>query len=122
MDSFNIRYDDLLFDVVEMFPDFTMRLRQGRKNHKIEMAADVHSAFNIAWYAFAHMVADVAPPADTDPNYDFSQSSILTRMACGDYFVRHSSRQRYRNSPNYQEARNNRKARAYDKRKKAGDT
>lgn len=122
MDSFNKEYDDLLFNVVEMFPDFTMRLRQDRRNHKIEMAADVYSVFDIAWYAFAQMIADVAPPADIDPNYDFSQGSILTCMACSNYFVRHSSRQRYCNNPDCQAARNNRKARAYYKRKKADET
>ncbi len=50
--------------------------------------------------------------------YMFSQSSILTCMACGEYFVRHSSRQQYCSNPNCQAERNNRKARAYYKRKK----
>lgn len=119
---FDEEYDDLLFNLLEMFPDFKLRLKQDRKTHKAELAADINTVFDIAWYAFARMVADVAPPADVDPDYEFSQGSILTCMACGNYFVRHSSRQRYCNNPDCQAARNNRKARAYYKRKKADET
>ena len=70
------------------------------------------SVFDIARYAFARMVADVAPPADVDMDYDFSQSSILTCMCCGEYFIRNSICQRYCDNPNC-------KVRAYYKRKKA---
>lgn len=113
-----VDYDNRVFDLTEMFPDIRMRLKQNRKTHKIEMGAEVHSVFDIAWYAFARMVASIAPPADPDPDYMFSQGSILTCMACGEYFVRHSSRQRYCSNPNCQAERNNRKARAYYQRKK----
>lgn len=113
--------DARVFDMLEMFPDFKMRVKQDRKTYKIEMGADIHSVFDIAWYSFARMVSDVAPPADTDPNYMFSQGTILTCMACRRYFVRHSSCQRYCDNPNCQAERNNRKARAYYKRKKAAE-
>ena len=93
-------------------------LQNGVLLHKIEMGAEVHSVFDIAWYAFARLAANVAPPADQDPDYMFSRGSILTCMACGEYFVRHSSRQRYCDNPNCQAERNNRKARAYYERKK----
>ena len=112
-------YDSRVFDLIEMFPDIRMRLKQNKKTHKIEMGAEVHSVFDIAWYAFARLVANVAPPVDQDPDYMFSSGSILTCMACGNYFVRHSSRQRYCDNPNCQAERNNRKARAYYMRKKA---
>lgn len=54
-----------------------MRVKLDRKTHKAEMCADTHSVFDIAWYAFARMVADVAPPADIDMDYEFSQGSIF---------------------------------------------
>ncbi len=62
------------------------------------------------------MVADVAPPADVDMDYEFSQGSILTCMCCGEYFVRHSSHQQYCDNPNCKAKRNNHKARAYYKK------
>ena len=117
----NVRedYDELIFHLVDMFPDFRMRLKQDPKTHKIELTADIDSVFDIAWYTFARLVADVAPPVDTDLRYEFSQGSILTCMACGEYFVRHSSRQRYCDNPACQAERNKRKSRAYYQRKKA---
>lgn len=116
---FNTNYDELVFNLFEMFPDFKLRLKQNSKTHKAEMCAEIHSVFDIAWYTFARMVADVAPPADADLNYMYSQGSVLTCMCCGEYFVRHSSRQRYCDNPDCKAERNNRKARAYYKRKKA---
>lgn len=119
LEHFNADYDDRIFDALKMFPDFKMRVKQDKKTHKTEMCAEIHSVFDIAWYAFARIVADVAPPADVDMDYMFSQGSILTCMCCGGYFVRHSSRQRYCDNPDCKAERNNRKARAYYKRKKA---
>ena len=106
-------------EIIYMFPDFRLCLKLNGKTGKVEMGADIRNVFDIAWYTFARMVADIAPPQDTDPNYMYPQGSILTCMACGVYFVRHSSRQRYCDNPNCQAERNNRKARAYYKRKKA---
>ena len=119
LEHFNADYNDRVFDLLEMFPDFKLRVKQNPKTHKAEMMAEIHSVFDIAWYSFARMVADVAPPADDDLNYMFSQGSILTCMCCGEYFVRHSSRQRYCDNPDCKADRNNRKSRAYYKRKKA---
>lgn len=113
------KYDILMEGLITLFPAVKMNLKQNKRSKRIEMGAEVHSVFDIAWYSFARMVATVAPPADTDPDYVFSQGSVLTCMGCGEYFVRHSSRQRYCDNPNCQAERNNRKARAYYMRKKA---
>ena len=66
-------------------------------------------------------LAYVAPPVDKDMDYFESQGSILTYMACGEYFVRYSSRQRYCNNPNWQAEWNNQKARTYYERKKSSE-
>ncbi len=105
-------------DVLETFQDIRIRLHKNKKTGKIEMGADVKSVFDIAWYTFARLVADVAPPIDEDLNYFESQGSVLTCMTCGEYFVRHSSRQRYCDNPNCKRERNNQKAGAYHERKK----
>lgn len=119
--SVNEDYDELIFHLTDLFPDFRLRLKQDQKTHKIELVADIDSVFDIAWYTFARLVATVAPPVDTDLRYEYSQGSILTCMACGEYFVRHSSRQRYCDSLDCQAERNKRKARAYYQRKKAAE-
>ena len=76
-----------------MFPDFRMRLKLDKKTGKVMFGADVQSVFDIAWYTFSRIVADVAPPVDEDLDYFESQGSILSYLACGKYFVRRSSRQ-----------------------------
>ena len=66
-----------------------MRVKLDRKTHKAEMCAGTHSVFDIAWYAFARMVADVAPPADIDMDYEFSQGSISIYIRNVHIFVIH---------------------------------
>lgn len=111
-------YNELVFNLLDMFPDFRMRVKQDENTHKVQMVADIDSVFDIAWYTFARMVSDVAPPADTDMEYVHSQGSILTCMSCGRYFVRHSSRQLYCNDPSCRDQRNRVKANAYHARER----
>lgn len=98
--------------LIDLFPDFRMRLKMNRRSKKIEYGADVYSVFDICWYAFGRLVADVAPPADYGIDDEFSQASILSCLACGSYFLRRSSRQRYCQSWECQAERNRRNRRA----------
>ena len=98
--------------LIDLFPDFRMRLKMNRRSKKIEYGADVHSVFDICWYAFGRLVADVAPSADYGIDDEFSQASILSCLACGSYFLRRSSRQRYCQSWDCQAERNRRNRRA----------
>ena len=114
-------YDDRIMQLIDMFPDFRMRLKLNKKTGKVMYGADVQSVFDICWYTFSRIVADVAPPIDTDPGYIYSQASILSCLACGKYFVRHSSRQLYCSSWDCQAERNRRNRRASYARKKAAE-
>lgn len=114
-------YKDLIFKVIDMFPDFRMRLKLDKKSGKVMFPADVQAVFDIAWYTFSRIVADVAPPIDEDPDYMYSQGSILSCLACGKYFVRHSSRQLYCNSWDCQAERNRKNRRASYARKKSSE-
>ena len=112
-------YNDLIFKVIDMFPDFRMRLKLDKKTGKVMFGADVQSVFDICWYTFSRIVADVAPPVDEDLDYFESQGSILSCLACGKYFVRRSSRQLYCDSWDCQAERNRKNRRASYARKKA---
>jgi hypothetical protein len=114
-------YDDRIMQMIDMFPDFRMRLKLDKKSGKMMFGADVKSVFDICWYTFSRIVADVAPPVDEDPDYMYSQGSILSCLACGKYFVRHSSRQLYCDSWDCQAERNRRNRRASYARKKAAE-
>jgi hypothetical protein len=120
IDFFNELSDNLRCEFLYVvFPDFRMRLKLDKKTGKVMYGADIQSVFDICWYTFSRMVADVAPPADEDLNYFESQGSILSCLACGKYFVRHSSRQLYCNNWDCQAERNRRNRRASYARKKA---
>ena len=115
-------YNDLIFKVIDMFPDFRMRLKLDKKTGKVMFGADVQSVFDICWYTFSRIVADVAPPVDEDLDYFESQGSILSCLACGKYFVRRSSRQLYCDSWDCQAERNRKNRRASYARKKAAES
>lgn len=110
-------YKELTAKLLDLFPDFNMRLRTDSKG-KVLYAADVKSVFDIAWYTFARMVADVSAPIDESLDYMFYQGSVLSCLACGEYFVRHSSRQLYCDSPLCQAERNRKNRRNSYARKK----
>lgn len=97
-------YNKLQQQVIDLFPDFRMRLKINPRNQKIEYGADVHSVFDICWYTFARMLAQESAPIDRGDEY--CEGSILSCMACGEFFVRHSSRQRYCQKWDCQAARN----------------
>jgi len=112
-------YKEHISRVIGMMPDFHMRLKVDNKNGTVKFGADINSVFDICWYRFARMVADVTPPADKSMDYMESTGSVLSCLCCGNYFVRHSGRQLYCDNSDCQAERNNRKSRAYYARKKA---
>lgn len=59
-------YDVLMSKLLDLLPDFRMRLNIDKKSHKVMFGADIQSIFDIAWYTFARMTADIAPPFDDD--------------------------------------------------------
>ena len=52
-------------DLIDVFPDFRMRLKLNPRTKKIEYGADVTSVFDICWYTFGCLATDIAPPMDT---------------------------------------------------------
>ena len=99
-------HDNHIDMLLGLFPDFRMRLRVDGLTHRIMYGADISSVFDIAWYTFARMIADDAPPVDVDLDYLTSQGSILFCLCCGKPFIRHSSRQLYCSDPDCQAHRN----------------
>lgn len=117
VDKVMVDYDDHITTLLGLFPDFRMRLKLDDKTRRIMYGADINSVFDIAWYTFARMLADDAPPVDDDLDYITTQGSILFCLCCGKPFIRRSSRQLYCSSPDCQAYRNrkNRKA-SYDRK------
>ncbi|MDY6212377.1 hypothetical protein [Hornefia butyriciproducens] len=113
--------DDHSQRVIDIMPDFRMRLKFDKETGKIMYGADVRSVFDICWYTLSRIIADVAPPVDEDLNYLYSQGKILSCLCCGEFFIRRSGRQLYCNKPDCHAERNRKNRRASYARKKAAE-
>ena len=112
LQKLNTDREERMMQLVNLFPDFRMHLKMNPRTKKIEYGADVTSVFDICWYTFGRLAADIAPPMDVGFDDEFPQGSILHCLACGNLFLRRSSRQRYCQSPDCQAERNRRNRRA----------
>ena len=110
--------DYLQNTLLSLFPEFKLKLKSNPRSKRIVYAADVQSIFDICWYTLSRMVADDAPALDVDDEHLFSQGSILSCLCCGEFFIRHGSRQKYCGSENCEAERNRKKAKANYIRKK----
>lgn len=92
-------YEELQEKLVDMFPDFRIRLKVNPKTRKMVFAADVHSVFDICWYTFARKLSeDVVPDEigrrlkDTDVYDNENEGVVMSCPFCGEAFVRRNNR------------------------------
>ena len=52
--------------MIDMFPDFRMRLKQYKKTGKVMFGADILSVFDICGYTYSRIVGDVALSIDQE--------------------------------------------------------
>ena len=97
-------YEELRDKLIDMIPDFRLRLKVNHKRNRVVLAADIHSVFDIAWYTLAKKVCEDAQPLIKQ---DLEQLDILENPVlllcpiCGQAFVRKGkgSRRKYCGSP-----------------------
>ena len=75
-------YDDyyILRDkLVDMMPDFRMRLKVNRKKNIVVLAADIHSVFDIAWYTLAKKISELPLPdyKEKEEEYDSCDKPVI---------------------------------------------
>ena len=84
-------YEELRDRLIDMIPDFRMRLKVNHKKNRVVLAADIHSVFDIAWYTLAKEICEDPLPklknalAELDSN---ERPVILTCPICGNAFLR----------------------------------
>ena len=84
-------YAELRDKLIDMIPDFRMRLKVNLKKTRVVLAADIHSVFDIAWFTLAKKICE-----DSMPNLKKAMSSldqnerpvVLSCLVCGKAFVR----------------------------------
>ena len=97
-------YEELRDKLIDMIPDFRLRLKVNHKSNRVVLAADIHSVFDIAWYTLAKKVCEDAQPLIKQ---DLEQLDILENPVlrlcpiCGQAFVckGKGSRRKYCGSP-----------------------
>jgi hypothetical protein len=122
-------YDDyyILRDkLVDMMPDFRMRLKVNRKKNIVVLAADIHSVFDIAWYTLAKKISELPLPdyKEKEEEYDSCDKPvILICPICGNAFVRvgKANRKIYCGSPECNKRRRAQNTRNCRKRQKIAE-
>lgn len=74
--------------LMEMIPDFRMRLKLDPKTNKVVFAADVHSVFDIAWYTLARYMVDVQLTDEGTNEKHYSNAKVCVCKCCGKAFLR----------------------------------
>ncbi len=88
-------FDKLRGQLMDIIPDFRMRLKVNPRNNAVIFAADVHSVFDIAWYTLARMIVDFGPPEDAEQSKKEYEGTLTTCPICGKAFIRKNNRHTY---------------------------
>ena len=80
--------------LMDMIPDFHMRLKVDPATDKVVFAADVHSVFDIAWYTLARYLVDVQLTDEGTKERKYSNSIVCVCKCCGKAFVRSTNENR----------------------------
>ena len=80
--------------LMDMIPDFHMRLKIDPKTDKVVFAADVHSIFDIAWYTLARYMVDVQLTDEGTVERQYFDGIVCVCKCCGKAFVRYSNENR----------------------------
>ena len=80
--------------LMEMIPDFRMRLKLDPKTNKVVFAADVHSVFDIAWYTLARYMVDVQLTDEGTNEKHYSNAKVCVCKCCGKAFLRPAKQNR----------------------------
>jgi|LSQX01.2.fsa_nt_gb predicted RNA-binding Zn-ribbon protein involved in translation (DUF1610 family) len=88
-------YEEVQSKLLDMIPDFRVRLKINPKTRKVVFAADVHSVFDICWYTLARKLSEDVAPEDKGTSADHKEKTegvIMSCPFCGEAFVRRSNR------------------------------
>lgn len=88
-------YDELRDILIDIIPDFNMRLKVNPKTNQVVFSADVHSVFDICWYTLARKITEDEPPEKKGLKKKKPEGTVVSCLCCGEAFIRSNNRQRY---------------------------
>lgn len=101
-------YEELQEKMVDIMPDFRIRLKINPRTRKMVFAADVHSVFDICWYTLARKMSEDVAPEDKGTSADKKEKPegvIMSCPFCGEAFVRRWNRSVTCGKPECEKAR-----------------
>ena len=110
-------YDELRNALIDIIPEFTMKLKVDSRTNRLEFSTDINSVFDIAWLALARMLSEAPVPEDKGKSDNRPEGIIIRCRNCGKFIIRKSNRQEFCDAEECQKARNARKQKAYRERK-----
>ena len=111
-------YEKLRDTLIDMIPDFRIRLKVDPKTEKLVFSADVNSVFDIAWYTLARMLSEDPALLDKGKEKERPEGIMMCCRHCGDFIMRRNSRQEYCDKQECQRARNAKNQRDYRERRR----
>ena len=107
--------------LLDCFPDFSLRMKRTIGKRRIRFAVDIHSIFDIAWCTFARYLAE-EPIREKEqktgkPRRD--DMGVANCLHCGKFIYRRNNRQEYCDNPECQKARNANNQKMFRDRKRA---
>lgn len=110
-------YETLRDTLIDIIPEFNMKLKVDPCSGTIDFSIDVESVFDIAWFTLAKMISG-NPASEDKGKPDPHVEAIMIRCCnCGRFMIKKSNQQRFCDSDKCQKARNARKQKAYRDRK-----
>ena len=110
-------YDELRNALIDISPEFTMKLKVDPRTNRLEFSTDINSVFDIAWLTLARMLSEAPAPEDKGKSDNHPEGIMIRCRNCGKFIIRKSNRQEFCDAEECQKARNARKQKAYRERK-----
>ena len=88
-------YEQLQETLVDMIPDFRIRLKVDPRTRKMVFAADVHSVFDICWFTLAKKLSEDVTPEEKGTSADVKpahQGMVMSCPFCGEAYIRTANR------------------------------
>ena len=107
--------------LLDCFPEFSLRMKRTIGKRRIRFAVDIHSIFDIAWCTFARHLAEEPIRGKEQktgkPRRD--DMGVANCLHCGKFIYRRNNRQEYCLNPECQKARNANNQKMFRDRKRA---
>ena len=112
--------EELEDQLLDCFPDFTLRLKKTNRKKRIRFAVDIHSIFDVAWCTFARYLAEepIREKEQTTGKQRSYDMALANCCHCGQYMYRRNNRQEYCFRPECQKARNANNQKMFRERKR----